>query len=694
MVINISELYNKIVNLHDNYSTIVGSTQPFFNNIAHRIQKSISYIWYSRPIEILSTKVNLTSEKFTQSTLQSTIIQNGLKKAALTLTNKSYLNPIKIHLLNKDPKIKRLKLKIENLEHKIQSAYCSLFEKPVYLDKMNFYFDEYNTLSKHFQEFLIQNRKEPNTLSTSATDLEGLIDFLENETLPNSETAKEKVIDLIESLVPSASISEDIKIKEAEEAFQNCYFLYLAKELLQKFEKGEVYKNDLLLFLKNYNISPDARFITEVSLDASIENVAEVGSGTIGEIIAENPLTVSLHDKINKKILGPILSLYPLTWIRGTFSSYLTTNLAGYVGIKLLGSNESLKDYIHKMTSATIAANLVGYGLEFYGITDPVYLFIITFISGHIGYNFTSFYQPLLQSKYLAENLKENYPQMIEILDKFLYEHIESFIEQMDNNDILEFKNIARNSVVQISREHQLDTESLLTNLDNYFNNKNIDLLRNKLKNLNQEEKNLLSPFSKNPMINFFISKFPNFYSKFIKEKDLLQKCYEHRELLIKASSTFSSNTTAQMMPDIKDILFEIGSILRSNEEKDKLFFICAKVNSLMPSSLFQLIAKKLETRLASKFHPLQKIDPIFLEILVKSFFVTNLIQGIDLSTIPKGKKDTLINQCKFIDCFLHMNLISQSDEKHQSLLRYMVYNIIHQEINTAIASVPALEIA
>lgn len=559
---------------------------------------------------------------------------------------------------------------------------------------MNFYFDEYNTFSKHFQEFLIQNRKEPNTSSTSATDLEGLIDFLENETLPNSETAKEKVIELIESLAPSASISEDIKIKEAEEAFQNCYFLYLAKELLQKFEKGEVYKNDLLLFLKNYTISPDARFITEVSLDASIENVAEVGSGTIGEIIAENPFTVSFHDKINKKILGPILSLYPLNWIRGTFSSYLTTNLAGYVGIKVLGSNESLKDYIHKMTSATIAANLVGYGLEFYGITDPVSLFIITFISGHIGYNFTSLYQPLLQSKYVAENLKENYPQMIQILDKFLYENIELFTEQMDNNQILEFKNIGKNFIVQTSREYQLDTQSSFTNLDNYFNDKNIDLLRNKLRNLNEEEKKSLSPFSKNPMINFFISKFPNFYSNIIKEKELLHKCYEYRELLIKASSTFSSDTTVQMMPDIKDILFEVVSILRPNEERDRVLFICAKVNSSIPSSLFQLTAKKFEKRLESKFHPFQKIDPIFLEILVKSFFVTNLMEGIDLSIIPEQKKDILVNQCKFIDCFLHMNLISQSDEKHQSILRYVVYNIIHQEIDTAIASVPALEIA
>lgn len=66
MTINISELSNKIVNLHDNYSIIVGSTQPFFDHIAHRIQKSVSYIWYSRPIEMLSTKVNLASEKLTQ----------------------------------------------------------------------------------------------------------------------------------------------------------------------------------------------------------------------------------------------------------------------------------------------------------------------------------------------------------------------------------------------------------------------------------------------------------------------------------------------------------------------------------------------------------------------------------------------------------------------------------------------------
>lgn len=694
MNITISELPYKLINLHDKYSTVIGSTQPFFDQIAHRIQKSASYIWHSRPVEILSTTANLASEKLTQSALESSIIQNGLKKTALTLTKKSYLNPIKIHLLNKDPKIERLNIKIENLEHKIQSAYCSLFEKPIFLDKMNFYFDEYKTLSKHFQEFLIQNRKDPNTSSTSATDLEDLIDFLENETLPDSQTAKEKVVELIESLAPSPSTSQDIKIKEAEEAFQNCYFLYLAKELLQKFEKGEVYKNDLLLFLKYYNISPDARFIAETSLDASIENVAEVGSGTIGEIIAENPLAVSLHDKINKKILGPILSLYPLGWIRGIFSSYLITNLAGYVGIKLLGSNESLKDYIHKMTSATIAAKIVEYGLESYGITDPVSLFIITFISAHIGYNFTSLYQPLLHSRYLAENLRENYPQISQILEKFLHEHIQLFTEQMDNNKILEFKNIAKNSVLQLSREHQLDSESLLTDFDNYFNNKNIDLLRNTLKNLNQEEKELLSLFSKNPIINFFVSKFPDFYLKFIKEKDLLHKCYQHRELLIKASSTLSCDTTVQMMPDIKDILFEIGHILKPRAERDRVFFICAKVNSSMPSSLFQLTAKKFEKRLGSKFHPLQKIDPIFLEILFKSFFTANLIDGIDLSTIPKEKKDILINQCKFIDCFLHMNLISQSNEKHQSILRYMVYHFIHKEIDAAIASVPALEIA
>lgn len=85
MTINISELSNKVINLHDNYSTVVGSTQPFFDQIAHGIQKSISYIWNSRPIEMLSTKVNLASEKLTQSTLESIIIQHGLKRELLHL---------------------------------------------------------------------------------------------------------------------------------------------------------------------------------------------------------------------------------------------------------------------------------------------------------------------------------------------------------------------------------------------------------------------------------------------------------------------------------------------------------------------------------------------------------------------------------------------------------------------------------
>lgn len=726
-----SKSISTILRIHDQYSTIIGATQPLFDGVADSMRNVFTSFWNSKPVTIAAKAI-------TGSINQSKIVQSGLQKIVTIITHKNPLSVrVKKHLLNQDPKIKRIQNIISNLEDKIQASYCKVFNKPILMDKMKFSFEEYQTMTKHFQEFLSKNEScSISCESTLADVIEDLIEFIENDTLPESQEIKEEIINIVEKLSPSISESNDSsndeKVIEAAQAFQNCYFLFLSKELLRKFEKGEIYKDDLLVFLKNYKTSP----ITSLINDATIENIGEVCAGMIGEAITESSLATAFHRQIDKRVLGPILSMSPLHSLLGTFSSYLGITLSSYVGIKILGSEESLKDYVHNMTWAMLASMVTEYGLEVSQISNPIYTFLVPLIASSIAYNFSATYEPLLKRKYLTETLSENYPQLVEIMENLAEEKcIVPVKEQVQNIDVQQVRRLTERSIsenimngisqnqifVHIQRVrslfdlikdpltnllNQVSGEAFMNNLfgasgeafiNNLFTEASGEALKDLLlnnSNSKQSRKLVNHILTKDFLITSFLGRFSQFYEKLINDEKLLKYFYDHRSQIIEISSTrFSSNTNINDMPDMQDVLIKlICSISPSQGNSSIPALLLTQIDEVLPTSLFQSFSKNLEKSLESQIHPFSTMDPLFLEVVVKSFVVTTLLEVKDLRTdIIHTDTSLLQNTLQLVDTLIHINLIGQNDEKNPSIIGYIVYKFLHAEINTAIQSVPEM---
>ncbi|MGL4348733.1 MAG: hypothetical protein ACRCSV_04685 [Chlamydiales bacterium] len=708
-----NRLVSKIFSIHDVYSTIVGSTQPIFDGIAHSIQKISNSIWNSRGME-------MASKKITGVISQSTLVQSGLQKTVdiLSKSKNRFTFKIKVDLLNQDPRIKRLKDTIHDLENKIQATYCKVFKKPIFMDKMEFSIEDYQVITSHFQKFLNENNTGTYSNSFPAINIESIIDFIENDTIPDSQSLKEEIITSIENLSPvfieSSNSSENELIIEAIQAFQNCYFLFLSKELLRKFEKGEIYKDDLLIILGNYKTSP----ITSVINDATIENIAEVCAGTIGEVITESSFAASLHKQIDKRVLGPILSISPFHSLLGRFSSYLGVTLASYIGIKALGSQESLKDYVHNMTWATIASMITEYGLEMSEISDPACAFLFPLIASSVAYNFASLYKPLLKTEYLAHTLSQNYPFIVEGAENLV--HIEPIRQKIDNQADLEIKKILEKNITNLITDYFLDVNSYqheifnaIPSSDEYENFPMNYIITNFTKNVCSEDcvlafKNLLlqsltlkqTKTISNTIIKkalaVFFAEFSKFYFELLNNETLLKDFYAKRLEILRASSNLSDNSDLNKMPDTKDIILKLVVTINPLYKNSLvLSLLFTKVDELLPISLFQDLSKTLEKSLESTIHPFANVDPLFLEVIIKSFIITTVLEKKHLLTqaIDIVNTDVLIfqNTLKLIDSLIHLNLVGQHDKKKQPLLGNIIYKLIHQEMNTAIQSVPKI---
>lgn len=703
----VSDLVSKVFTVHNGYSTLVGSTQPIFDRIAHSIQNISSFILHSKPLEMATKAIVGTIS-------QSRMIQGGLQKTVTLLTSNHPLSfPVKIHLLNQDPKIKRLKAKINDLENKIEASYYKVFQKPILMEKIGFSKEEYQAITSHFQKFLSENENDQieHMDSFLTTSIESLIDFIEDDIMPDSQLIKEEVIDIIENLSPQFTVSNDSSenetIVEAKQGFQNCYFLFLCKELLQKFEKGEVYKDDLVVFLKNYKIPP----ITSLLNDATIENIGEVCAGMIGEVITESSLAEAFHKAVDKKILGPILSISPLHWLLGNFSSYLGITLASYIGIKALGSNESLKDYVHNMTWATIASMITEYGLEISEISNPGCTFLLPLIASSIAYNFSSFYGPLLKTEYLAQTVSENYSSFNESTDKLLENIcIQPIRQEIHNMSDLELKNHIEKTIIRgidfsidqipecIPLTYQ-DRNCLFnfikTNLDIFFSENSDPKLKNLI--LQMLDLKEVKAVSKELLIRGFsvlFKQFSNFYFNLMKDKNILKDFYARREGIIQLCSNLRGNNDVNSMLDIQDILLELVytiNPLHKNSSEIPLLF--AQVDKLLPTSLFQSLSKTLENSLQSIIHPFSFsiIDPLFLEIVVKSFLINKLLEKQDLFIEATFHKEAffLQNILRVIDSLIHISLIGQYNSKQEPLIGNIFYNLAHKEMNAAIQSIP-----
>lgn len=704
----------KLFNIHHEYSTIVGSSQPIFDGIAHCIQKISTSIWNSKPIQI-------ASDAMCGAISRSKLIESGLQRTVHLLTsNNPFSFRVKIHLLNQDPKIRRLKEKINDLENSIQASYYKVFQKPIFLERMEFSMKEYGILTRHFQKFLSENNHFEHTDSSPTICAESIIDFLENDTIPDSQFIKEEIITTIENLSltltqPNNSLEDEIII-EAKQAFQNCYFLFLSKQLLRKLEKGEIYKDDLLVFLKNYKIPP----ITSLISKSTIENVGEVCAGMIGEAITESSLATSFHRQVDKRILGPILSISPLHLLLGRFSSYLGITVTSYVGIKALGSEESLKDYVHNMTWATIASMVTEYGLEISEISNPVCSFLIPLIASSIAYNFSSLYQPLLKRQYLAKTISENYPSIIENTENLINESYIQPLRQKINTTInSQLENFVEKNAINYIKSHafSLDQNYYLPEVFNYisFISNEKDFLINCLTNnlvqnplfedavlafkniillsLNLQETETISNTIVKKALTVFLGDFCKFYFDLINNETLLIDFYGKRLEILEASHNLSENSDVNSMPSTKDIILKLVNAINPSQ-KDSLIppLLFTKVDELFPISLFQSLSKTLEKSLELEIHPFPKVDPLFLEMIIKSFLITTLLEKKDL-LIEMINTEVLVfqNTLKLIDSLIHLNLVGQHDKKQQPLLGNILYKLIHQELNTVIESTPKL---
>lgn len=623
-----SQSFSTILRIHDQYSTLIGATQPMFDGIAHSIRNACSSFWHSKPITVATKALG-------GSISQSKIIQNGIQKIITVITHKNPLSVrVKKHLINQDPKVQRLKNIIAILEDKIQTSYCKVFNKLILMDKMNFSVKEYQTMTKHFQEFLSKNQDGSRTgasaPSTDIEDLEDLIEFMEKDPLPDSQTLKEKVINTIETLSysirPLTEPSIDPKVLEAHQAFQNCYFLFLSHELLHKFENGEIYKDDLLLCLKNYKLSP----ITSLLNDATIENMGEVFAGVLGEAITESSLALALHRQVDKRILGPILSISPLHSLLASFSSYLGITLASYIGIKALGSEESLKDYVHNMTWATIASMITEYGLEISQIFNPVYTFLVPLIASSIAYNFSAVYEPLLKRKYLTEALSENHPHLIHTMENLVEERcVIPVKEQLQKIKVQEIRNVLESSVTGHIADicqnqifpHYRDIKSLVELVSDPMNALVTEISEKVSKELlldksNWEQSRIVVNYllTKDLIFTCFIGKFSQFYEKLINEENLLKDFYAHRSQIIESSAKFFSNNSIHDMPDMQDPLIKlICSISPLQGNSSIAAWPLTKIDDLLPTSLFPSFSKDLEKSFQSKIHPFSTMDPLFI---------------------------------------------------------------------------------
>lgn len=713
-----NSLFSRVFSIHDSYSTIVGSTQPIFDGIAHSIQKISSSIWNSRGLEIASKKIAGVIS-------QSTLVQSGLQKTVniLSTSKNRFAFKVKVDMLNQDPRIKRLKDTIDDLEKKIQATYCKVFKKPIFMDKMEFSIKDYQIITSHLQKFLNENDTGTHRDSLPTIDIENIIDFIENDTIPDSQALKEKVIASIENFssvfTESSNSSENELIIEARQAFQNCYFLFLSKELLRKFEKGQIYKDDLLVFLGNYKTSP----ITSVINDATIENIAEVCAGTIGEVITESSFAGSLHKQIDKRVLGPILSISPLHSLLGRFSSYLGVTLASYIGIKALGSQESLKDYIHNMTWATIASMMAEYGLEISEISDPACAFLFPLIASSVAYNFASLYKPLLKTEYLAHTISENYSFIVQGTENLLNKtYIEPIGQKINNAADSELKNFVEKNITNRMTDYFLDANSyipeifnsipsidgygygnfsmnyIITNYTkNLFSENNVLVFKNLLlQSLTLEQTKIISNSIIKKALTVFFGEFSKFYFELINNETLLKDFYARRLEILATSSNLSDNSDLNKMPDTKDIILKLVVAINPLQKNSLLLpLLFTKVDELLPISLFQDLSKTLEKSLESTISPFSKVDPLFLEVLIKSFIITTVLEKNDLLTqaIDIVDTDVLIFQStlKLIDSLIHLNLVGQHDKRKQPLLGNIIYKLIHQEMNTAIQSVPKL---
>lgn len=699
-----SQSLSTILRIHDQYSTLIGATQPLFDGIAHSIRNMCSSFWHSKPVTVATKAIG-------GSINQSKILQNGIQKIITVVTHKNPLSiRVKRHLLNQDPKIKKLKNIITSLEDKIQTSYCKVFNKPILMDKMKFSVKEYQTMTKHFQEFLSKNQDGSTSGGSFASDgIEDLIEFIEKDTLPDSQALREKVIHTIEILsspiCQPAEPSKDPKFLEATQAFQNCYFLFLAHELLHKFENGEIYKDDLLLCLKNYKSSP----ITSLLNDATIENIGEVCAGMLGEAITESSLAIALHRQVDKRILGPLLSISPLHSLLGSFSSYLGITLASYIGIKALGSEESLKAYIHNMTWATIASMITEYGLEISQFSNPVYTFLVPLLASSIAYNFSAVYEPVLKRKYLTETLSENHPHLIDTMEKLVEERcVIPVKEQLQKIKVQEIRNVLKSSVTgyiadicpyQIFSPYR-KIKSLVEFVSDPMNELVTEISEKVCKELlldkpNSEQSRIVVNYllTKDLIFTSFIGKFSQFYEKLKNDENLLKDFYAHRSRIIESSSKFSSNNNIHDMPDMEDTLVKlICSISPLQGNSSIVALLLTKINDLFPTSLFQSFSKDLEKSFQSKIHPFSTMDPLFLEMLVKSFLITTLSEIKDLpGDIIQTDAFFLQSALKFLDSLIHINLIGQNEKKNSSIINYMVYKLIHAEIDNAIQSVPQM---
>lgn len=690
-----------ILRIHDQYSTVVGATQPMFDAIGHFIRNSCNSVWHSKSVAVVTKAIG-------SSVNQSKIIQNGIEKIITIVTHENFLSVrVKKHLLNQDPRIQKIRTLIDILENKIQTSYCKLFNKPILMDKMHFSVKEYQIMTRHFQEFLSMNQNDSASFrSTPTDDIEDLIEFIENNTSSNSQALKEQIVNTLETLICSIcqpiDSSKDPKVLEAEQAFQNCYFLFLTYQLLNKLENGQIDKDDLLLFLKNYKTSA----ITRLLSNATIENVGEVCAGMIGEVITESSLAIALHREVDKKILGPIFSISPLHSLLGSFSSYLGITLTSYIGIKALGSEESLKDYVHNMTWATIASMITEYALEIAQISNPIYTSLVPLIASSIAYNFSTVYEPLLKRKYLSQTISENYPQLIETMENLVEEQCVTTVkEKIQDINIRKLRRLMQDSisehVVANIFENISDircivdfaTDPLNSHLDKVFDELlQQGLLLDKFNSL--LFKTVVNYFlNKDLLLTFFFERFSQFYQNLINDENLLKDFYAQRSKIIDSSAKFSSNNNVIDMPDMKNTLIKlICSISPSRVDSSITALLLTKIDEILPFSLFQSLSRSLEKSLQFKIHPFSTMDPLFLEMVVKSFLVTILLE---VRNLPGNViyTDSLFLQSilKSIDSLIHINLIGQKDKKSfsiVSLVNYMIYKIIHAEIHSAVQSV------